>query len=139
MSRFQLNDMIEKKICVAARFAAAALLLVSAGCGGSETTGPTRYKLSGTVTYKGEPIPRGTLTLAPDSSQQNQGPGSFCTIKNGKFQTAPGKGVVGGHYIVTVNGYQESKADDEVELFPGYDINADFPMKDSIFDIKVAE
>ena len=74
------------------------------GCG-SSGDGPPRYKLSGTANYKGQPIPVGEISFTPDSAAGNDGPGSVARIKDGKYQTEPDMGVVGGPYVVRITAF----------------------------------
>ena len=41
-----------------------------AGCGG----GPEFYTVSGTVTFRGAPLPAGEIRFAPDARRGNEGP-----------------------------------------------------------------
>lgn len=69
------------------------------GCGG-RGSGPTRYHLSGTVTFDGKPVPAGTIYFEPAS-----GPAGSAEIKNGYYDTRSGKGVVGGQHRVLIEGF----------------------------------
>ncbi len=77
-------------------------LLVLAGCGSSD---PSRFDLSGTVTYDGEPVPVGYMVFASDSAAGNAGPGAQADIRDGKFSTGPERGTVGGPHVVTIFGF----------------------------------
>ncbi len=55
------------------------------------------------VTFAGKPVPVGTISFEPDSSQGNRGPGSVAQIKDGKYSTG-GKGPTGGPHIVRITG-----------------------------------
>lgn len=112
---------------------ALALSVGVTGCGGSD--GPQRFKLSGTVTYKGAPLARGDIALSPDNEKQNSGPGSFCTIENGQFTTAPGAGVVGGPYVLIINGYDADP--DAKPLFTDHRVELDLPRSDSVQNIDI--
>jgi len=76
--------------------------VLAAGCGGDG--GPGRYRVRGTVTFDGKPVPLGYISFAPDTSQGNRGPGSGAPIRDGSYETASGKGVVGGPYVVRIAG-----------------------------------
>lgn len=69
-------------------------LLAALGCGGGAE--PTRYVVSGSVTYGGQPVPKGFVTFEPDDSQGNSGPGGGAPIENGRYRTTSEAGVVGG-------------------------------------------
>jgi len=69
------------------------------GCSGGE---PKRFPLHGTVTYAGVPIPIGDMRLEPDTERGGVGPGGYARIVEGRFETDPAWGVVGGPYIVRI-------------------------------------
>ncbi|WP_339727107.1 hypothetical protein [uncultured Gimesia sp.] len=121
-------------------------LLVS-GCGGGENTdGPQRFQLEGTVTYDGNPVPKGEIAFRPDPAAGNKGPGGYATIDQGKFTVATDKGVVGGAYIFTISGFDgvpipasdvgeptlEGKA-----LFSNIEIKKELPKEDSQIELEV--
>jgi len=91
------------------------------GCG--KTDQPNRYELSGKALFDGKPIPEGTISFSPDSTKGNDGPGNMADIKEGKFVTRPGKGIVGGPYIVVVYGYSDPKT----PLFLPYEFHVNLP------------
>jgi len=126
----------------------AALIIVAAfaflpGCGGSD--GPLRYEVSGTVTYNGEPVPRGYIHFVPDASQGNQGPATEAEIVDGRYETPTSKGAVGGPHRVTIHG-QDGVAFDSPEgriesgraLFSSYETSVDLPRDESVRDFEVA-
>ena len=78
----------------------AAVALAGAGCGGQLN----RQPVSGTVTYKGKPIVRGSVTFAP----QGGGP-TFVTapIEDGKFSLGKDEGPVPGRYQVRFEAYDK--------------------------------
>ncbi len=51
------------------------------------------------------PVPVGEVIFRPDSEQGNEGPGSVARIREGRYQTEAGKGVVGGPYVVEIVGF----------------------------------
>lgn len=86
------------------RFAVSILLLASGlaiGCGQS---GPTTYSLSGTVSWNGKPVPAGSIRFEPDTKAGNAGPGTVATIRDGRYATPEGKGVLGGKYRAFISG-----------------------------------
>ena len=123
-----------------------AIVLTSAvGCN-STSQSATAYHVQGNVEFDGRPLPAGKVYFTPDSSQGNQGPQGIATIKDGKYNTRDSRfGVVGGPYIVRVEGYDGVKPpNDEDNLFPDgqvlfrdYEIKIDFPQKDHVEDIVV--
>lgn len=108
------------------------------GCGGGGTGGPTRFPVSGKVTYKGQPIPTGFIMFTPDPGQGNSGPGTGAPIKNGVFETEKGKGTVGGPHRVEITGFDGIPFTEEGEemtdgkpLFPKYQTTLDLPKNAS--------
>ncbi len=82
--------------------AVAMLCLVQLGCGDG---GTKRYQVSGRITFDGEPVPAGSISFDPDSSQGNRGPGGYAVIEDGRYHTLADRGVVGGPHQVRVSGY----------------------------------
>ena len=121
-----------------------ALAIVSLiGCGGSGD-GPTRYAVSGTVTYDGKPVPKGFVTFEPDAAANNSGPGGGAPIENGSYSTGVEAGVVGGPYKVRIVGYDGVPAKMEGEtlpdgqpLFAPFETTFDFPKETSEKDFEV--
>ena len=91
--------------------ARAALLLGAAlaiaGCG---PQGPARYRVHGTITYEGKPVPLGRIVFEPDVLKGNRGPQGFAVVENGLFDTSVkhGKGTSGGPMVVTIDAYEAS-------------------------------
>ena len=77
-------------------------VLCLTGCGES---GPSRYDATGTVTYKGQPVPYGEIIFEPDASKGNEGPAARATIEKGAYATEKEKGVVAGAVKVRITGY----------------------------------
>jgi hypothetical protein len=77
-------------------------VLVCAGCGGNKLN---RQAVSGTVSYKGKPIIRGSITFAP---AEGRGP-TFVSapIEDGKFSIAKDAGPVPGTYQVRFEAYDK--------------------------------
>lgn len=70
--------------------------LAAVGCGSS---GPVRNAVSGTVTYKSQPIKSGTISFRSDDDQ-HVGTG---TITDGKYAIPWVSGLPAGKYIVAVS------------------------------------
>lgn len=83
-----------------ARTLPATLALMALGCGsGSEF--PETLPVSGKVTYKGQPVPKGTITFQPDQGQVATAP----IQPDGSYQLstfAPNDGALPGHHKVMV-------------------------------------
>src|SRR5215475_1605684 len=86
---------------------AALTLLVLFGC--SRQQGPQRYSLSGTVRYKGQLVPDGTMSFLPDDTKGNDGPGVAVLIHGGTYQTEPHEGVIGGPHNIRISGWENHK------------------------------
>ena len=109
------------------------LIIVIFGCN-SATSGPTRYPVSGTVTYGGKPVPKGSVTFEPDLAAGNSGPGGGAAIEDGHYDTGAEAGVVGGPHTVRIVGYDGVPTKMEGEtlpdgqpLFAPYETTFDFP------------
>lgn len=84
-----------------------ALLLVSLplGCGPG---GPQKGSVSGKVTYKGQPVPKGTITFIATSAEGRNATGELDPEGNYTLQTeAPGDGALLGDYNVTIYAHDE--------------------------------
>lgn len=115
-----------------------ALAVLSAGCGRGERL----YHISGTVTFAGKPVPKGTIVFEPDTSRGNQGAAGFAQIADGRFDTrvGDGKGTVGGPHLVRILGLDGVPRGELVNgspLFPEYHTTADLPMQDTTLDFQV--
>lgn len=111
------------------------------GCGGGGAGG----RVSGKVTFKGQPVPSGKVYIEPDSSKGNQGQTGYADIKDGHYDTsaAGGQGAVSGPVIIAVEGIDPKPppgADSDVSatvLFPRYEKKVDLPAGASVQDIDV--
>lgn len=113
-------------------------VLVLAGCG---QQGPPRYRISGRVTYGGQPIPGGSVTFIPTAG--NTGPATSVTITNGQYDTALQEtGHIGGSHLVKITGL-DGKSDDLFPLgqplFPDYEFKTpyDLPKEEGTQDFEV--
>lgn len=113
-----------------------------AGCGKSGT------RVSGNVTFKGQPVPAGKIYFYPDTSKGNAGQAGFADIKGGKYDTgAPGgQGVPAGPVIVAIDGLDPAARPDKADksgeatvkaLFPRYETKAELPSGTSTKDFDV--
>lgn len=108
---------------------AAACLLAALGCSSDQ-----RFHLEGDITYQGQPIPAGEIIFTPDTSKGNRGPGNLARIKDGHYETAPGKGHVGGPYVLTINAFDghsdpKNMLPDGQSLFSNRQLTVDLPKK----------
>lgn len=75
------------------------------GCGGGDD-GVARIDTQGTITFEGQPLPKGRIVFEPDISSGSEGPQGYAEIENGEYDTRlTGKGPVPGPQIVTITGY----------------------------------
>jgi hypothetical protein len=78
------------------------IFLATAGCGPQERP---RYHFSGTITYQGKPIPKGTILIDPDIAAGADGPQGFAEIEQGEFDTRRGgQGHGGGKVVLRIHG-----------------------------------
>jgi hypothetical protein len=106
--------------------------LIAAGCGRDD--GWDRYRVTGTVTFDGKPIPSGMIVFTPDVSKQNDGPQGVADIKDGKYDTRQSKDqdMVGGPMNVSVTGLSA-----DGRPLCQYDFAVDLPREDTTKDIEV--
>jgi hypothetical protein len=109
-----------------------ACALLASGCGGSQ--GPPTYRVSGAVTFDGQPIPQGMIVFSPDLAKQNDGTQGVADIKDGKYDTRGGRGIdtVGGAMKVSVTGLTA-----DAKPLCQYDFELDLPKAEATKDIEV--
>jgi hypothetical protein len=115
------------------------ILLAILGCGPS---GPSRFKLSGKMTFAGKPIPAGWVCFTPDTTKGNSGPQGVAQIREGTYDTDSrnGKGTIGGPMIVRIEGFDgQATADlpDGRPIFAPYEMAVDLPRERSVKDIEI--
>ena len=54
-------------------------------------------------------MPCGIILFAPDYGLGNNGPGTRAFIQDGRYQTAPGKGTIGGPHVAIIDGFDGIK------------------------------
>ena len=88
-------------------FAAAAL--AATGCGDS---GPEMARVSGTVTYQGKPVPKGTVSFVSPEPGRRNATGNLDANGYYRLQTEqPGDGAELGEYDVTLYSHDEPVLD----------------------------
>lgn len=114
------------------------LMATSFGCGGA-SEGPERFAVSGTVTFKGESVPSGTIFFEPNAAKGNNGPQGFAKIVDGRYDTREsGKGTVGGPHQVRIEGAQQTEQGQPPRpLFQDYRTDIDLPRDDATHDFEV--
>jgi len=121
------------------------LSLSLSGCGGGKTC-----HLSGSVTFKGNPVPEGYIVFEPDGSQGNSGQSGYSKILDGKYNTrnSDGMPVVGGPHVIRIVAHSArvqagtlggggGEVDLPPLLFPPYSFNQDLPTVNSKVDFDV--
>lgn len=125
---------------VSDKFFLALTIIAVVGCGGPD--GPQRFRLSGTVSFDGKPVPFGTVTFDPDSAAGNSGPQAAAMIVDGKYDTGIEQGIVGGPHIVRFTGSsrQPTSTQPNAEpLFDGYELKETFEKQDAKKDFIVPQ
>lgn len=130
---------------VKAIFSAIAVVVgasLQSGCDSSERV----YRISGSITYKGQPVPDGHIIFEPDNAKGNRGAPGRSKIINGKYDTNSenGQGVVGGPHLITImgldgksHGATKSEIGLPMILFPKYSTSEDLPMENSVKDFEI--
>lgn len=102
------------------------------GCADSDAK---RFRISGTATVDGKPIPFGDVLFTPDGSKNNSGPQGIANIVDGKFDTgADGKGIAGGPTVIRVTGFAEQGGK---QLLCEHELKMDLPRADSTQNLDV--
>ncbi len=79
--------------------------LTLTGCGSS---GPEMAKVTGTVTYQGKPVSKGTITFVPNVAGGRNATGELSPDGNYRLQTEnPSDGALLGEYKVTIYAHDE--------------------------------
>ncbi|HEX5106382.1 MAG TPA: hypothetical protein VFV87_21330 [Pirellulaceae bacterium] len=116
--------------------------LLGVGCGDG---GPKLNRVSGKITFKGAPVPAGTVYIRPDTAQGNSGPAGIAYIKDGVYDTSSsgGKGSVSGPVVMSVDGLDPTpppNAGPDVtvtSLFSSYETKAEIKAPETVHDIDV--
>ena len=143
MTTYERNTRLNSFSCAAAAAFALLIILAIAGCGGDKLG---RHSVSGKITFKGQPVPKGMVRFMPDSSKGTKGPGGGAVIENGKFLAPPSKGVVPGAYLIEIDGTDGVPVKEGGEmmtngkgLFPTVRVQHEFPNEDSVWDYDVTQ
>jgi len=121
----------------------AAAFLMLAVCVGCSKPGVERISLSGRVTYKGQPVPVGSILFEPDGVKGNRGPQGYSTILDGHYTTDKyGNGAVTGPINVQIMGFRavnERTEEGNKPLFPPYKTSITIARDSTTFDFEVPE
>ncbi|QDS99074.1 hypothetical protein HG15A2_23640 [Adhaeretor mobilis] len=119
----------------------AVLVFALVGCVGEE--GIPRYNIRGTVTFKGAPVPAGTVRFRPESKSGRDAPSGYALIQQGQYDTALTKrGTIGGQQIVEIRGFDGNTAPEMPmgsPLFDGYQTQVDLPTNSTEMDFEVGK
>jgi len=117
-----------------------ALLLPLTACSKKSSS---RFDLSGTVTFKGQPVPAGLVAINPDFSKGNDGPQGVAEIRDGRFDTRLlDKGAPSGPVILMIDGFDgvpQPESPYGKPLFLGYKVSMELPKEASEKNIEVPE
>ncbi|MFM7137321.1 MAG: hypothetical protein ACKO1M_09685 [Planctomycetota bacterium] len=110
----------------------------------SRPSGPSRHELNGSVTWRGQPVPTGSIVFAPDPARGNGGPGATAEIVAGKYVTRSGQGTVGGPHVATITGYDghpiargQVMDPNGAPLFPPQRVEIDLPHAAATHDFSL--
>ena len=102
---------------------------------------PSRFDLSGTVTFNGRPVPAGLIAINPDLSKGNDGPQGLAEIRDGRFDTRGlKKGGPSGPVILMIDGFDgvaQPESPYGKPLFVGYKVRVELPAAASEQNIDV--
>lgn len=110
-----------------------------AGCGPRR---PTRYQVTGSVTYAGKPVPHGMVSFQPDLATNPKGLQGMATIADGRYVTGEvAGGVPKGRYRVIAYGFDgQNRSEilpDGKRLFDEYSFEWECPGGPQVLDIDV--
>ncbi len=80
-------------------------IVVVLGCGGDDSGLGRRYSVSGKITYKGAPVPQGTVNFVPTKPPIPEGRAAHGEIKDGYYSLATvgnNDGALPGEYNVAI-------------------------------------
>lgn len=124
-------------------FAPVLAILLAVGCGKEGN------RISGRITFDGNPVPAGKIYFTPDSSKGNSGAAGYADIKDGMYDTnlPGGRGASSGPMVVAIEGIDPAGtpagADGSAEdvtatvLFARYETSLDIAAGDTVQDIDV--
>jgi len=93
------------------RLAPWVLVCVSIFVGCGRPDGPTLWRVSGTVSYGGKPVPSGEVMFTPDGAKRNKGRQGLASILQGRFDTRGSRapGIEGGPMVIQVSGQLDAE------------------------------
>jgi len=120
--------------------AALAAVLSHAGCSGEKPT----TQLSGTVTFKGKPVPSGYINFMPDSTKKASGEIRMVRIKDGAYATQEGNanGIFPGEAQIVISGFDGKPLDyypDGKQIFNPWQTSGTVPTGKGTLDFSVPD
>lgn len=111
---------------------------MSLGC----NPGPKVSQISGTVTFKGQPVPAGYITFTPDVAAGTLGQVVGFQIQNGKYDSATNvpPGLPPGKYMVRIGGFDGKRIPmwgQGKQIFNPVDDQCDVPEGSTTRDFEV--
>ena len=99
-------------VCMRCQFGCLILVWIAmtvGGCSPKDTR--IRNRVTGAITFGGQPVVAGEILFMPDDAKQNRGPQGLAIIKDGRYDTRGSRapGVDGGAMVVEVTGYLDEK------------------------------
>ena len=115
-----------------------AVLAITTGCSQETKLG----QLSGTVMFKGKPVPAGYISFMPDATGGNLGPVKVVQIKDGAYNTALEKsaGIMPGATVIRIAGFDGKKQkgfSQGKQIFNPYEMRATLAKGTSTMDFTV--
>lgn len=108
-------------------------LLATAGCGGGDQQ--ERHRVSGRITFAGQPVNHGEVLFTPDATKGNSGAQGIAVITNGRYDTEGSRapGVASGPVVVRVT----ALADANGKLLCEHEFPLDVPKGGMERDIEI--
>jgi hypothetical protein len=115
-----------------------AVLGMTAGCSKEAKLG----QLSGTVMFKGKPLPAGYISFMPDATKGNLGQVRVAQIKDGAYNTVSDKnsGIIPGATVIRIAGFDGKKQkgfSQGKQIFNPYEMRANLASGISTMDFTV--
>jgi len=101
----------------AATLLASCLGLFLAGCSGSAGDSPPRVIVTGSVTFQGQPVSKGTIRFVPDETSQL--PVSGAVITNGQYRADNKGGVPVGRHRIEITAVRPPAQGNGIEVVEG--------------------
>lgn len=115
-----------------------AILAIPLGCSKEAKMG----QLSGTVTFKGKPVPAGYISFMPDATGGNLGPVKVAQIHDGVYNTAleTNPGISPGAMVIRIAGFDGKKQkgfSQGKQIFNPYELRATVTSGTSTMDFTI--